>query len=160
MMSSMSKLRTSRVCPHYKARSAPWVDTVVCRLMARPAPGAAEQRARCEAVPRPPRPLQLAQGPPAAKHRHCFLSTSLRGNCKLLISLPSRLPCLSVDVMLQAPAVAPQQGAAPALGLPRQQQPGQERALQVTTNRSLVDGSLEMFQSLPNFVPSPGRRLI
>ena len=73
------------------------------------------------------------------------------------------LPCLSVDVMLQAPAVAPQQGAAPALGVPRQQQPGQERALQVTTNsldRSLIaDGSLEMFQSLPNFVPSPGRRL-
>ena len=71
------------------------------------------------------------------------------------------LPCLSVDVMLQAPAVAPQQGAAPALGVPRQQQPGQERALQVTTNslgRSLVDGSLEMFQFLPYFVPSPGRR--
>ena len=77
------------------------------------------------------------------------------------LRLPSRLPCLSVDVMLQAPAVAPQQGAAPALGVPRQQQPGQERALQVTTNSlgsSLVDGSLEMFQFLPYFVPSPGRR--
>ena len=49
------------------------------------------------------------------------------------LRLHSRLPCLSARVMLQAPAVAPQQAAAPALGLPRQQQPGQERALQVTT---------------------------